>query len=444
MSPSSSASFESCPRSWVSRVLAASSRSSSARAEPMSPEDAYACARHIATSRPCDAGVPPPPADRRGPGAGAASTAGRAGCAGGTARSACGRRRACYPGRRRGRRPASTSRWLPRSGTGRRGSRRGSGPTWCRGGWRAPLAGGRRALPRPARAGSRAGRRTRQCSGLAEVAASNSRPALMASSTRPEPRLEPGDPREVLGPVAAVDLGQAAQGHRRRRPGCRPTRGPAPPASRPGSIGARSRSPGRPRAPPRAACRRPRDTGPARSSLSPAVALSVSAPRARVRIASIRAASRPAAWSFFTRDSRTATRCSSRSASRPAAASWISASSNRPSRCRYSASFIRRSKSSFSSATASFERADRLLEIAEARQHLGQPAQVPGVPIGPLGDLGPLGHRLGGPLEPVQVLAEILLILGVRRATARWPCGRGPAPRRPSRPAATDRRPARS
>ena len=38
--------------SRVSRVSVASSFSSSARALPMSPEDAWACARHIATSRP--------------------------------------------------------------------------------------------------------------------------------------------------------------------------------------------------------------------------------------------------------------------------------------------------------------------------------------------------------------------------------------------------------
>ena len=37
----------------MSRVLAASSRSSSARAAPRSPEDAYAWAMQIATSRCC-------------------------------------------------------------------------------------------------------------------------------------------------------------------------------------------------------------------------------------------------------------------------------------------------------------------------------------------------------------------------------------------------------
>ncbi len=61
-----------------------------------------------------------------------------------------------------------------------------------------------------------------------------------------QPRLQPGDAGQVLGAVLAVDLGEATQGIRRRRPGCRPTRGAGPRAPRPGPTGARPRRPDRP------------------------------------------------------------------------------------------------------------------------------------------------------------------------------------------------------
>ena len=110
-----------------------------------------------------------------------------------------------------------------------------------------------------------------ECSGLADVAARSSRPALMASSTRPSRDSSRAMPVEVLGAVAAVDLRQPAQGlggvaqvaGRLAHPG----------RQRPGRDRAavdRDRAVGR-AGPPRGACRRPRGTGPARSSAPAAV-----------------------------------------------------------------------------------------------------------------------------------------------------------------------------
>ncbi len=170
----------------------------------------------------------------------------------------------------------------------------------------------------------------------------------------PQPRLEPGDARRGTRRGCG---GRCPRGGRRAS-----AASPRLPADsrhagrqRPGRDRSadRSRSRDRPPGPPRGACRRPRGTGPARSSDPTA---SRDAPPAPRRIAAIRAASRPAAWSFFTRDSphrHPSARPARRAGRRRRAA--ISASSNWPSRCRYSASFIRRSKSSLSSSTASFK-----------------------------------------------------------------------------------------
>ena len=213
-------------------------------------------------------------------------------------------------------------------------------------------------------------------------------------------------------------------------------------ASRPGSIAGRSRSPGRPREPPRGACRRPRGSGPARSSRS-AVGVCVAV---QLLAQCLDPRGQPAGR-LVVLDPRLQ---HGRLSPRPSRPAWP----RRPAgpRRRRTARADARNSASFSPQVEVVllerdglgQRRDRLLDIAEAGQHLGQPGQVLGVPVGPVGDLGPGGLGLVGPLELVQVFAEIFAILGVVGRQLDGLACRGPGRRRPSRPAATGRRPARS
>ena len=66
-----------------------------------------------------------------------------------------------------------------------------------------------------------------------------------------------------------------------------------------------------------------------------------------------------------------------------------------------------------SSATASVSGGDGFLHVAEAGEDLGEPGQVLGVLVGAVGDLGPGGLGFVGPLEVMEVFADIFVILGV-------------------------------
>ena len=135
--------------------------------------------------------------------------------------------------------------------------------------------------------------------------------------------------------------------------------------------------------------------------------------RALCAIASIRAASRPAAWSFLTRASSTAVFSSSFSASLAAAASCDFGVVIPLEPMRVIGQLEPEAEVVFLERDGLGQRRDGLLDIAEAGQHLGQPGQVLGVLVGPVGDLGPGGPGFVGSLEVMEVLAEILVILGV-------------------------------
>ena len=89
------------------------------------------------------------------------------------------------------------------------------------------------------------------------------------------------------------------------------------------------------------------------------------------------------------------------------------------------------------------ERRDRLFQIAEAGEDLGQPRQVFGVLVRAVGDFGPGGLRFVGTLEIVEVFADIFMILGIGRCQLGGLSCRGPGRRRSIPPGATGRRPAR-
>ena len=130
-------------------------------------------------------------------------------------------------------------------------------------------------------------------------------------------------------------------------------------------------------------------------------------------MASIFWASRPAAWSFFTRDCRTTSRCSSRSASLAATVQLGLGLVELPQPVRDLGQLDAQVEVVRLERDRLLERSDRLLEVAEAGQDLSQPAQALRVPIRALRERLPGRDGLGGTLEVMKVFPEIFVILGV-------------------------------
>ena len=203
-SPSLSARLESCWSSAVSRGLAASSRSSSCRAVPKSPDGGVRLGqadRHLAL-----AGSP------RAARARAGRAGGRTGCSGGTGRSAA-RRSPSLPSRsvvlskaRQYSSIASSVRNSPASVSARVSSALRVGRVGPGG-----AAAGRRAPRRSRRAGSRGRRRTGSAPGCpARRPAGRGRPRAPGRAGRAGPPA--WRPRSGIGPRAAVELGEPAVG----------------------------------------------------------------------------------------------------------------------------------------------------------------------------------------------------------------------------------------